>query len=379
MSPPADAGTMGSRLARLQARIAAEQLDALLLDTSVDLRYATGYTGSNGLAVVPAAGGGGRVAVRDGRPQFFTDFRYVAQAAAEVAPDFERSTVTGELRDSLPGLLVGETGRLGFDPAKVTVKGHERLLELLPEGWELIDANGLLDGLRVVKEPGEIERIAAACELADEALGEVLEGGLVGRTEREVAFELETAMRRRGAEAPSFGSIVASGSHGALPHAQPRDVEISRDVLVTIDWGAIHDGYCSDCTRTYATGEGISGQAREIYELVLGAQLAGLEAVQAGPSGRDVDAAARDLIEAAGHGEHFGHGLGHGVGLEVHEAPRLSRTAPETPLVAGNVVTVEPGVYLPDVLGVRIEDLVVVRDGGRDVLTGLSKDLTVIG
>src|SRR6185312_6444971 len=198
-----------------------------------------GYTGSNGLAVVPAAGGGGEAAVRDGRPQFLTDFRYVAQAAAEVAPDFERSTVAGELRDSLP--------------------------ELLPEGWELIDANGLLDGLRVIKEPGEIERIAAACELADEALREVLEGGLVGRTEREVAFELETAMRRRGAEAPSFGSIVASGSHGALPHAQPRDVEIPRDVLVTIDWGAVHDGYCSDCTRTYATGEGIGEEAREIY------------------------------------------------------------------------------------------------------------------
>jgi len=370
---PADAATMSARLERLRELLAAERLDALLLDTAVELRYATGYTGSNGLALVPADR-----ALRGGRAQFLTDFRYVAQAAEEVAADFERSTVAGELRDSLPGLLEGGRGRLGFDPAKVTVKAHERLLELMPDGWELVEAGGLLDGMRLVKEPGEIAAIAAACELADAALGEVLEEGLAGRTEREVAFALETAMRRLGAEAPSFPSIVASGAHGALPHAQPRDVEIPRDVLVTIDWGAVHDGYCSDCTRTYATGENVAAEAREVYELVLAAQLAGLEAVEAGPSGREVDAAARELIDAAGHGEHFGHGLGHGVGLEVHEGPRLSRTAPETPLLAGNVVTVEPGVYLPGALGVRIEDLVVVRDGGRDVLTGLAKELTVI-
>lgn len=377
MSPPADAATMSTRLGRLRERIAAAQLDALLLDTAVDLRYVTGYTGSNGLAVVPSSEPAAGGAVRGGRPQFLTDFRYVAQAAAEVPAEFERTTMSGELRDSLPSLLEGR-GRLGFDPAKVSVRAHERLLELLPDGWELADASGLLDGLRIVKEPGEIELIAAACALADEALAETLERGLAGRTEREVAFELETAMRRRGAEAPSFPSIVAAGAHGALPHAQPRDVEIPRDVLVTIDWGAVHEGYCSDCTRTYATGEAISAEARAVYELVLAAQLAGLDAVRAGRSGREVDAVSRDLIAAAGHGDHFGHGLGHGVGLEVHEAPRLSRTAPDTPLAAGNVVSVEPGVYLPGALGVRIEDLVVVRDGGRDVLTGLSKDLAVI-
>ncbi len=186
-------------------------------------------------------------------------------------------------------------------------------------------------------------------------------------------------MRRLGAEAPSFPSIVAAGPHGALPHAQPRDVDIPKDVLVTIDWGAVLDGYSSDCTRTFATGEGIGEEAREVYALVLAAQLAGLEAVQAGPSGRDVDAVAREVIDAGGHGAEFGHGLGHGVGLDVHEGPRLSRTAGEDRLAAGMVVTVEPGVYLPGRLGVRIEDLVVVRDGGRDVLTGISKELTVTG
>jgi Xaa-Pro aminopeptidase len=371
-----DSAAMVRRLERLQAEIGGAQVDALLLDSPVELRYMTGYTGSNGLALVPGAAGA--PGVRDGAPRFLTDFRYVAQSAAEVAPAFERTIVTGELLDSVPGLLDGGEGRLGFDAAKLSVKSHRRLRELLPEGWEMVDAGGLVERLRVVKEPAEIALIGAASALADRALGEVLDAGLAGRTEREVAFQLETAMRRLGAEAPSFPSIVAAGAHGALPHAQPRDVEIPRDVLVTIDWGAQRDGYCSDCTRTYATGEGISAQAREVYAVVLEAQLAGLEAVQAGPNGREVDAAARAVIDRAGYGESFGHGLGHGVGLEVHEAPRLSRTAPTEPLLAGSVVTVEPGVYVPELLGVRIEDLTVVRDGGRDVLTGLSKELTIV-
>ncbi|HEX9480927.1 MAG TPA: Xaa-Pro peptidase family protein [Solirubrobacteraceae bacterium] len=375
MNVPADSDAFARRLQLLQARIEGSELDVLLLAEAVELRYITGYTGSNGLALVPNAGGRG---VSGGRAQFVTDFRYEAQSAAEVAPAFERSIVTGELGNSLPALLDGERGRLGFDASKLSVKAHDRLRGLLPGGWELVKADGLVDGLRLVKEPGEIALIAAASVLADEALQGVLETGLAGRTEREVAFELETAMRRLGAEALSFPSIVASGAHGALPHAQPRDVEIAPDVLVTIDWGAMLDGYCSDCTRTYATGEGIGEQPREIYALVLEAQLAGLAAVQSGPNGREVDAAARDVIDRAGQGENFGHGLGHGVGLEVHEGPRLSRTAGDEPLEDGNVVTVEPGVYLPGRLGVRIEDLTVVRDGGRDVLTGLSKDLTVI-
>ncbi len=185
-------------------------------------------------------------------------------------------------------------------------------------------------------------------------------------------------MRRLGAEGPSFPSIVASGAHGALPHAEPRDEPIAPDTLVTIDWGALLDGYCSDCTRTYATGEKVSERAREIYELVLRAQLEALGAVRAGPNGRELDAVARGVIEAAGHGEHFGHGLGHGVGMEIHEGPRLSRTAGEEPLQAGNVVTVEPGVYLPGDFGVRIEDLVLVGEDGHEVLTGLDKELTVV-
>ncbi|HEX4435618.1 MAG TPA: Xaa-Pro peptidase family protein [Solirubrobacteraceae bacterium] len=362
---------MRGRFEQVQGELVKRDLDALLVDAPVDLRYVSGYTGSNGLALIRVA--------EAGPSRFLTDFRYAAQSEAEVAATLERSVVTGELRDSLPGLLGEGGGRLGVDEAKLTVKAYKRLRDLLPASWELESTSGLIERLRVIKEPGEIELIAAACALADQALTEVLEAGLVGRTEREVALDLETRMRRLGADAPSFSSIVASGAHGALPHAQPRDVAIPADVLVTIDWGAIHQGYCSDCTRTYATGEGISAKAREIYELVLRAQLAAVAAVTAGPNGREVDAVARGIIEQAGHAKDFGHGLGHGVGLDIHEAPRLSQSAGEEPLVAGNVVTVEPGVYLPGTLGVRIEDLTVVREEGCEVLTGLPKDLTVIG
>jgi Xaa-Pro aminopeptidase len=183
-------------------------------------------------------------------------------------------------------------------------------------------------------------------------------------------------MRRRGASDPSFSSIVASGPHGALPHAEPRDVEIEAGVLVTLDIGSRLDGYCSDCTRTWATGD-LDDDLREIYDVVLRAQETALDAVRPGPTGREVDAVARDLITAAGHGDHFGHGLGHGVGLEVHEAPRLARTGTDA-LESGNIVTVEPGVYLPGRGGVRIEDLVLVTENGRDVLSSTAKALTSV-
>jgi Xaa-Pro aminopeptidase len=204
----------------------------------------------------------------------------------------------------------------------------------------------------------------------------VLEQGLVGRTERQIALDLEFAMRRRGASAAAFPSIVAAGAHGALPHAQPRDVPVPEGTLVTIDWGAVLDGYASDCTRTFATGE-LDPRDAEVYELVQVAQAAALEAVRPGPLGKEVDAVARSIIEAAGHAEHFGHGLGHGVGLEVHEGPRLSKQG-DVALAPGHVVTVEPGVYVPGGCGVRIEDLVAITEDGHDVLSSLPKDLRVV-
>lgn len=370
----AESSTDPTRVARLASELDEQGVDALLVDSLVSVRYLTGFTGSNGLVLAVADTARAKL----GPHRFLTDFRYATQSAEQVPDEFAREIVAGEMLEALDAALAATSGRLGFDDAGMSVKHHAQLLERLGPSWELVPCAGAVERLRAIKDAGEIARIRAASELADEALKGVLEDGLAGRTEREVALELELRMRRLGAHAPSFPSIVAAGANGALPHAQPSDEPIARDVLVTIDWGAVHEGYCSDCTRTYATGEGISEQAREIYELVLRAQERGLDAVEAGPSGRELDAVAREVIEQAGHGEQFGHGLGHGVGMEIHEGPRLSRTASEEPLLAGNVVTVEPGVYLPGVLGVRIEDLVVVGEGSREVLTSLPKALTVI-
>ena len=367
------------RTRRLAAELRQRAVDVLLVGTSVNLRYLTGFTGTHGLALV-AAGGDGEGDGESAGPshRFLTDFRYATQSAEQVPDAFEREIVAGNLLDAIPACLPAAGGRFGFDEASLTVSLHTRLGELLGESWELVPCAGAVERLRAIKDAGELARIGAACELADEALQGVLGDGVVGRSERDVAIELELRMRRLGAEAPSFPPIVAAGPHGALPHAEPREQTIPADVLLTIDWGARHEGYCSDCTRTYATGEGISAQAREVYALVLAAQEQALAAVREGPTGRELDAVARGVIERAGFGENFGHGLGHGVGMEIHEGPRLSRTAGEEPLAAGNVVTVEPGVYLPGRLGVRIEDLVLVTGGAPAVLTSLSKALTVI-
>ncbi|HEY3727138.1 MAG TPA: Xaa-Pro peptidase family protein [Solirubrobacteraceae bacterium] len=358
---------MSDRAERLIELLDGEGVDVLLVTSLVNVRYMTGYTGSNGLALVGRVGSEIRV--------FITDFRYVEQAKAEVNGSYDRRRAQHELLDAVGEALPGHELRLGFDDANLTVRQHARLRELLPERVELVKAGGLVEQLRAVKEPEEIERIRVATGIADAALAELLEQGLVGRTERDLAAALEQAMVVHGASRPSFDSIVAVGPHGALPHATPRDVEVPAGELVVIDWGAEVDGYCSDCTRTIATGEP-GTEARDIYQLVLEAQIAGVEAVKAGAGGREVDAVAREVIDAAGHGEHFGHGLGHGVGSEVHEAPRLSKRS-EDQLRSGNVVTVEPGVYLPGRLGVRIEDLVVVGDDGCEILTSLDKQLLV--
>lgn len=355
----------GTRADRLAALLDERELDALLVTNLVNVRYLTGYTGSNGVALI---------GLHDLRT-FVTDFRYVTQAEQQVHGFERRIGEQDLLEDALAALPEGDV-RLGIEDQHMSVRTYERLRAALPASVEAVPAGGAVERLREVKDAEEVARIRAAAELADAALARTLEDGLAGRTERAVALALEQELRRLGAERPSFDTIVASGPHGALPHAIPRDVEIAAGSLVTIDWGAQLDGYCSDCTRTYAVGAP-HARAAEVYELVRRAQRAALDAVRAGVSGRDADAAARAPIEAAGHGERFGHGLGHGVGLEIHEAPRLSKTSDAT-LAAGNVVTVEPGVYLPDELGVRIEDLVLVTADGCERLNGLPKQLTVV-
>jgi Xaa-Pro aminopeptidase len=340
--------------------------ELMLITSMVNVRYLTGFTGSAGAVLI---GPDTRV--------FLTDFRYREQSAVEVPDTFERCIVSGDIFAEIGRRMPGGELRLGFEDDEMTVRDHAKLGESLPDHVTLVAAGSPTEALRMVKDAEEIARIRAAAQLADAALREVMEQGLAGRTEAEVARAIEDAMRRRGASGASFETIVAAGPHGALPHANPRNVVIGEAELVVIDWGAVLDGYCSDCTRTFATGE-LPESAQVVYDLVRAAQLVGLDAVRPGADGRDVDAAARATIEAAGHGEHFGHSLGHGVGLEVHELPRLSQRSQET-LAPGNIVTVEPGVYLPGAFGVRIEDLCLVTESGCEILTDIPKELITVG
>ncbi|MEI6447429.1 MAG: Xaa-Pro peptidase family protein [Actinomycetes bacterium] len=355
-----------SRAERLADRATESGCAAALVIKPADLRWLTGFTGTSGLALC-----GSNVRA------FITDFRYTEQAAAEVE-GFDVLICERELNDRISIALAGAGGRIAFDPTVLTVDSLDRLREALPDGWEAEAVKHLVSPLREVKDAGEIGSIAAAASLADEAFRRTLEAGLVGRTEAEVAWSLERNIRELGGEGVSFSPIVAAGAHGALPHASPRDVAIPEEVLVVIDWGAIVDGYCSDCTRTVATGE-VGEEEAAVHGLVLEDQQAAVGALRPGPSGPQIDDIARGLIAQAGHGEHFGHGLGHGVGLEVHEGPTLGRSGGEAPLESGMVVTVEPGVYLPGRFGVRIEDLCVVAEGGPRILTGLERGMVVAG
>jgi Xaa-Pro aminopeptidase len=361
---PVAVGT--DRADRLADALSKREADLLLITDLVNVRWVTGFTGSSAAAVVG----------REGTRRFVTDFRYLTQSAEQLDPAWEREIAVDLLAGVTKHLPSSGELKLAFEDAHMSVKDHARLSGMLRGGIELVTAGNAIEALRAVKDPEELDAIRAAARLADDALTEVLERGLVGRTERDVALDIEFTMRRMGAEAASFPPIVAAGDHGALPHATPRDVPIPAGTMCVIDWGAQLDGYASDCTRTFATGE-VDPRDREVYELVLRAQEAGLDAVRPGPTGREVDAAARAIIDSAGHAEHFGHGLGHGVGLAVHEGPRLSKQG-DTALETGMVVTVEPGVYVPGAVGVRIEDLVIVSDEGAEVVSTLPKDLQVI-
>jgi Xaa-Pro aminopeptidase len=351
---------MRGRGERLAAGLGERELDSMLVTELVNVRYLTGFGGTNGACV---CGPDTRL--------FLTDFRYTERAEAEVE-GWEVVTIAD---DWLGGIAARLAGRVGFEDDHVSVRLLEKLQGKLPEGVEPVAAGGAVERLRRVKDPGELEAIAAAAELADEVWRWSLERGFVGRSEREVARAAEARIRELGGD-PSFPAIVAAGSNGALPHAEPGERTIGGGELVVFDMGAKLDGYCSDGTRTFATGEP-GERAREVYEAVREAQAAALDAVRSGIGGEELDGVARERIEVAGHKERFGHGLGHGVGLEVHEAPRVSPRSEDT-LEAGEVVTIEPGIYLPGEFGVRIEDLVVVGEGGCRNLSGLPKDLQLV-
>lgn len=356
------------RVARCLAALDGLGCDAFVVTKLAHVRYLTGFTGSNGLLAVGA-----------GKPVLVTDGRYQVQAAdqlagAGVADLVELRVESVAVKDVVTDALAG-CERVGLEAASVTWAQQRRYAEDWFAGRELVATEGLVEGWRAVKEEGEVARIEAAAAIADAALVGVIGRLDDGPTEAEFSLELEVAMRRLGAEAPAFDTIIAAGPNGALPHARPGRRPIAAGDLVVIDFGAMVEGYRSDMTRTVCVGEPSALQQR-MFDVVRAAQAAGKDAVRADVETKAVDAAARAVIEQAGWAEQFNHGTGHGIGLEVHEAPAVSRTATDT-LRSGYVVTVEPGVYLEGVGGVRIEDTVVVSADGCRSLTQFPKSLAI--
>lgn len=348
------------RLDGLQSRLGEEQLDGLLVTNLTNVRYLTGFSGTNG-----------QVLVTGDRRIFLSDPRYRERASALVqAADIE--IYPNRVADSLASMLAPTAGkRLGVEGKTMTIAERDDLQERLG-GVELVTTTGLVEDMRRVKEPAEVDLIRAAVALGDRAFDHLLERLTPGLTERQFALEIEVTMRQWGAEDVSFPPIVGSGPLSAHIHHTPGERELQKGDLVLLDFGCRWQGYCSDLTRTVVLGPATDEQSH-MYDLVLAAQRRGIEAVAPGRRGQAVDAQARAVIEGAGSGELFGHGLGHGVGLDIHEAPRLHRISEDT-LVEGDVVTVEPGVYLPGRGGIRIEDCVLVTDDGAEVLGSAPKD-----
>ncbi|OBI08504.1 X-Pro dipeptidase [Mycolicibacter nonchromogenicus] len=368
--------THSSRRARLSAEIRAAGLDAMLVTDLINVRYLSGFTGSAGALLVYA----------DEQPPILaTDGRYRTQAARQ-APDLQVAIERTGARHLVSQAAAAGALRVGFEAHVVTVDGFDALSAALQAAGgdrpvELVRASNTVEVLREVKDAGEVALLRLACEAADAALHDLVErGGLrPGRTERDVRRELEALMLDHGADAASFETIVATGPNSAIPHHRPTDAVLAAGDFVKIDFGALVAGYHSDMTRTFVLGPPADWQ-REIYAVVQAAQRAGRQALRPGAELREVDAAARAVIAEAGYGETFGHGLGHGVGLRIHEAPGINAAADGT-LLAGAVVTVEPGVYLADRGGVRIEDTLVVADtAGQapDLLTRFPKELTIL-
>ncbi|MGQ4597820.1 M24 family metallopeptidase [Nocardia sp. R6R-6] len=369
---PGHAPDYAARRGALRSLLVENRVDALLVTDLVNIRYLTGFTGSNAALLVHAWD----TRSAEDRSVISTDGRYRTQVAEQV-PDLRAEIARAGARRIVQ--LAGEwqLGRVGFESQVVTVDQHRGFLEQRT-GLDFVATPGLVEQLRMVKDGYEVDQLRAACAAGDAGLAALLErGGLrPGRTERQVARDLEWAMFDHGAEAVSFETIVATGANSAVPHHRPTDAVLAVGDFVKLDFGAVIGGYHSDMTRTFVLGAPTDWQ-REVYALVQQAQRAGREALGPGVPVADVDAASRAVIEAAGHGKLFVHGLGHGVGLQIHEAPGIAKTGTGT-LLSGVAVTVEPGVYFPGRGGVRIEDTLVVREGGPELLTHTSKDLTVV-
>ncbi|EUJ24895.1 aminopeptidase YpdF [Listeria grandensis FSL F6-0971] len=352
-----------TKLAKIQALLTDHKIEAILVTSDYNRRYVADFTGTTGMALITPK-----------NAFFITDFRYTEQAAKQ-AIGYEIRQNKGPIFEAVEG-IISELGIkvLSFEEAYVTVAEHKLMQSYFSAKLEPF--SDLLEAMRKVKTASELSAIKTACEIADAAFKHILTFIKPGLTELEVSNELEFFMRRNGASGSSFDTIVASGLRSALPHGVASDKIIEVGDFVTMDYGCYYNGYCSDMTRTIAIGEP-SPKLKEIYAVTLEAQLKVIEALKPGMTGIEADAIARDHIASKGYGEAFGHSLGHGIGLEIHEGPNLSMKSPNV-LVPGNVVTDEPGIYLPGIGGVRIEDDILITETGNEVLTHSPKELIIL-
>ncbi|TDF99223.1 M24 family metallopeptidase [Paenibacillus piri] len=353
-----------ARLDRLRVVMEQQGLQALLITNGVNRQYMTGFTGSSGYVLVTAA-----------KAYLLTDFRYMTQAPQQAAA-YEVVEHAPKAMETVRDLLVKlGIAKIGFEQTDLTYGAYLSTAETL-KGIELAATGGLVEQLRLVKDVSELAVMREAAELADRTFTHILPFLKPGAKESEIALEIEFFMRKNGAASTSFETIVASGERSALPHGKASERILQTNEFVKMDYGAYYKSYCSDITRTVVLGKP-TDKHREIYSIVLEAQMTALERIKPGMTGQQADAVARDVIKRYGYGGFFGHGTGHGLGMEIHEAPRLS-TQGDVVLMPGMTVTVEPGIYLPGFGGVRIEDDIVITETGNERLTHASKDLIVL-
>lgn len=354
-----------SRFDKIAARLGDYGLDAMMITSEPNRLYATGFHSTAGMAIVTTAGS-----------YFFTDSRYIEAASKRI----DNCQILENTREKPMSMLAEEViarhgiKRLGFEESYTTVEEYDLWREKL--SCELVPAAGLLGELRAVKDQGEIDTMIAAQRIAEKALTEVLNFIKVGRTEKEIAAFLQYQMLLGGAEKMSFDPIVVSGANSSMPHGVPTDKSVASGDFITMDFGCIYGGYCSDMTRTVAVGS-VTEEMDKVYHTVLRAQLEGIAATKAGVAGKTVHEAGAAVIREAGYGAYFGHGFGHSLGVEIHESPNAS-PANDKPLPAGAVISAEPGIYLPGRFGVRIEDVVVVKEGGCEDITLAPKELLIL-
>lgn len=355
-----------NRISKLRQSLEKLQVDALLVTNPVNRTYLTGFTGT-----------AGQVLITESRAVLFTDFRYVTQANEQAAGfevvEHDSANPLAAVREAL---RTAGLGRLGFEQENVSFGAYQRFASELGGDITLVPTAGAVERLRRIKDAGEIAIIREAVALSDTAFSHILTFIKPGMKETEVSLELETFMRRKGATSTSFSTIVASGERSALPHGVASDRVIGTNEFLKMDFGALYKGYCSDMTRTVFIGEP-TAKHRQIWDIVLEAQLACLSGLKPGMTGKEGDALARDIIAKYGYADNFGHGTGHSVGMEIHESPNLNKRESSV-LEPGMVVTVEPGIYLPGFGGVRIEDMVVITETGCDILTKSSKQFITL-